>query len=758
MKSIFLALSALFLLSASGAPEDWFVPVEDHQPIEIPMSVIGNDGKYYPVGYYTWDPDKKKITYAPSSDGWGQFFDTGLIDEAIKKALEGNDKAQAIAENLDALLNVNGIEITPGDGSGSYTVKFGGKLQEELKGGGGTISATSDASIADQRSLDWTGANNKLEIAGFNNQLIGGYLMDNLGVDDLAIPVRHGGGIMWMGIGELPEQEQETPDGDGKSIEKVVDDKGSVYYQIKGWQGDRGCNENLLNMLTSENAERDRDDHEILCRYQGGRSLHYVSLGKGIFANQPDEFTIKTNSENDEKKIEVALLGPLVKKEEDGKKGITLDYGNGLWLDEEDEKRLAVKVDNTLSFDRENRLVVNADAKSLSLSNMGEDNSALTIAGWYDSLTTEDLYTMLTSEYSLDCYNVELVARYGGPGGTVSYVPIGDALPMPDEETIMLTDDNTMAIKPGEDGKFMRTIGDKVTWDYAVSGIYLNDEEKELDDDGFVDLGYLAKTITLNGESAEVDDSGDVDIGNVAVSATVNGNQMPVDEAGDINLGNLVSSIGVNGNTILPNADGFADLGMLIGGGGEGGYPGDNQSIQLGLSSSGATNYTFVGWNGPHCGETLHDLMTKEDHLERSNHELVCRYSNGDAKSIHYLPLGDVFQLDKSLEYGEDKKVGIKPGNDGEYLKTEAGKVTWAKAVSSIESSDTSLLEVSEPDGSGKVTLTPKGGGGSVDVAGTSGNANGSKIRFESMPDSDVKINVVKNGDEIVVQIGVYYK
>lgn len=312
----------------------------------------------------------------------------------------------------------------------------------------------------------------------------------------------------------------------------------------------------------------------------------------------------------------------------------------------------------------------------------------------------------------------------------------------------------------GNDGKFLTTDGVNVFWDDVIKSARVNDVDIEPDEDGVLDLGYVAGSIQINNEIFDPDDTGLVDIGKVARGVNKNGSVIEAGDDGTVNLGSVVTAVAINGNTVSPNGDGLVDLGIISSGAG-GGAPGDNQSIQLNVNSAGVTNYSIKGWSeATTCNENMYDLLTDKQNSDRNTHEILCRVG-GASGNMHFTKIGDAIPTPDSshFEIGHtDGKFKIKAGSSGKFLKSDGTDVTWGSAVASIESSDTSQLEVSAPDENGKITLTPKSLGGGVTVTGTSGSASGGNIRFESMPDSNVKIEVSKNGDDIVVKIGVYYK
>lgn len=149
---------------------------------------------------------------------------------------------------------------------------------------------------------------------------------------------------------------------------------------------------------------------------------------------------------------------------------------------------------------------------------------------------------------------------------------------------------------------------------------------------------------------------------------------------------------------------------------------------------------------GGGCTENLSDLMTKEIKAgERSRHTLLSRYDRNGVAELHYLPLGDLLTAVAGVKvYGTELKMD------------DENKVEIKNLVKSLKANGESL----EPDGDGVVdlgnlnTVTQN----VLTVTGTAGSASGHRIRFASGDDSNIKVTVSNEGDEIVVKFDVYYK
>ena len=149
---------------------------------------------------------------------------------------------------------------------------------------------------------------------------------------------------------------------------------------------------------------------------------------------------------------------------------------------------------------------------------------------------------------------------------------------------------------------------------------------------------------------------------------------------------------------------------------------------------------------GGGCTENLSDLMTNESKAgDRSRHTLLSRYDRDGVPDLHYLPLGDLLTAVAGVKvYGNELKMD------------EENKVDIKNLVKSLKANGESL----EPDGYGVVdlgnlnTVTQN----VLTVTGTAGSASGHRIRFASGDDSNIKVTVSNEGDEIVVKFDVYYK
>ena len=164
-------------------------------------------------------------------------------------------------------------------------------------------------------------------------------------------------------------------------------------------------------------------------------------------------------------------------------------------------------------------------------------------------------------------------------------------------------------------------------------------------------------------------------------------------------------------------------------------------------TATGAQKISIKGFAaGGGCDENLSDLMTKESKAgERNRHTVLSRYDRGGVAELHYLPLGDLLTAVAGVKvYGNELKMDYD------------NKVEIKNLVKSIKANGESL----EPDGDGVVdlgnlnTVTQN----VLTVTGTAGSASGHRIRFASGDDSNIKVTVSNEGDEIVVKFDVYYK
>ena len=80
----------------------------------------------------------------------------------------------------------------------------------------------------------------------------------------------------------------------------------------------------------------------------------------------------------------------------------------------------------------------------------------------------------------------------------------------------------------------------------------------------------------------------------------------------------------------------------------------------------------------------------------------------------------------------------------------------WSAAVSEVKAEAGSAVKAETDAETGVVTLSFENPG--VEVAGTQGQQSGAKLKFEGNEGTAVRTTVVKDGDTVKVQIGVYYK
>lgn len=174
----------------------------------------------------------------------------------------------------------------------------------------------------------------------------------------------------------------------------------------------------------------------------------------------------------------------------------------------------------------------------------------------------------------------------------------------------------------------------------------------------------------------------------------------------------------------------------------------DGRSTIVGTdTATGSQKVSIKGFDtGGGCYEKLSELMTKDSKAgERNRHTLISRYDRGGAAELHYLPIGDLLPAVAGVKvYGTELK------------KDEENKVEIKNLVQAITANGERL----EPDGDGVVdlgdlnTVTQN----VLTVIGTTGIASGQRIRFASGEDSNIKVTVSNECDEIVVKFDVYYK
>ena len=204
---------------------------------------------------------------------------------------------------------------------------------------------------------------------------------------------------------------------------------------------------------------------------------------------------------------------------------------------------------------------------------------------------------------------------------------------------------------------------------------------------------------------------------------------------------------------------------MFTPGGGAGGAEPDGVSLDT-FDADGVTNLQVIGFSSSAaCGENLHSLLAESTETDAINHEVLCRVTESGKKALHYLPLGadkfaepDGETVEAHAEDGGKRKLRVKPGAAGKYMRTNAGGngVEWSAAVSEVKAEEGSAVKAETDAETGVVTLSFDNPG--VEVYGTQGQQSGEKLRFEGRDGTAVRTTVVKDGDTVKVQIGVYYQ
>lgn len=200
-------------------------------------------------------------------------------------------------------------------------------------------------------------------------------------------------------------------------------------------------------------------------------------------------------------------------------------------------------------------------------------------------------------------------------------------------------------------------------------------------------------------------------------------------------------------------------------GGGEGSVPPDGVSLGT-VEDGGATNLQVMGFAAQAtCGANLHDLLAEGTDTDALNHEVLCRVTESGGRALHYLPLGesrfaepDGETVEAHAPDGGKRTLRVKPGEAGRYMRTNAGGdgVEWASAVSEVEAEAGGAVKA-ETDENGKVTLSFENPG--VEVVGWMDmSQSGSRLKFEGADGTGLKAVVVKDGDTVKIQIGVYYQ
>ena len=170
---------------------------------------------------------------------------------------------------------------------------------------------------------------------------------------------------------------------------------------------------------------------------------------------------------------------------------------------------------------------------------------------------------------------------------------------------------------------------------------------------------------------------------------------------------------------------------------------GDGKSITFNLDNDKpfAGTLSLAGWenhgtlNGVDgfCEDSLWDLLTGVK--PEGSHRVLTWFDGG---KLHYT------------------KIGAPNGQTGKFLKAKEDGVEWSAAVSEVKAADGSAVKAETDAETGVVTLSFDNPG--VEVAGTQGQQSGAKLKFEGSDGTAVRTTVVKDGDTVKVQIGVYYK
>lgn len=151
------------------------------------------------------------------------------------------------------------------------------------------------------------------------------------------------------------------------------------------------------------------------------------------------------------------------------------------------------------------------------------------------------------------------------------------------------------------------------------------------------------------------------------------------------------------------------------------------------LSLAGWENHGTLNGVDGFCEDSLWDLLTGVK-LESTHRVLTCF----DGGKLHYT------------------KIGAPKGQTGKFLKAKDGGVEWSAAVSEVKADVGSAVKAETDAETGVVTLSFDNPG--VEVVGTYGRQSGTKLKFEGNDGTAVRTTVVKDGDTVKVQIGVYYR
>ena len=171
---------------------------------------------------------------------------------------------------------------------------------------------------------------------------------------------------------------------------------------------------------------------------------------------------------------------------------------------------------------------------------------------------------------------------------------------------------------------------------------------------------------------------------------------------------------------------------------------GDGKSITFNLDKDKpfAGDLSLAGWEdhgtlsgvAGFCEDSLWDLLTGVK--PESTHRVLTWFDGGN---LHYT------------------KIGAPTGQTGKFLKAKEGGVEWSAAVSEVKADVGSAVKAETDAETGVVTLSFDNPG--VEVAGSDGaSQSGAKLKFEGSDGTAVRTTVVKDGDTVWVQIGVYYR
>lgn len=152
------------------------------------------------------------------------------------------------------------------------------------------------------------------------------------------------------------------------------------------------------------------------------------------------------------------------------------------------------------------------------------------------------------------------------------------------------------------------------------------------------------------------------------------------------------------------------------------------------LSLAGWEDHGTLNGVEGYCADSLWDLLTGVK--SEGSHRVLTWFDGG---KLHYT------------------KIGAPTGETGKFLQAKEGGVEWSAAVSEVKAEEGSAVKAETDAETGGVTLSFENPG--VEVAGTQGaSQSGAKLKFEGNANTAVRTTVVKDGDTVKVQIGVYYR